>query len=79
MNVIHRDLNPSNVFLCFKSKDKNKIDERSVKIKIIDFNVSKKCIKNEQEENKEQKMKLRLSSSRIGTPIYKPPEFCRIG
>jgi serine/threonine protein kinase len=53
MNVIHRDLNPSNVFLCFKSKDKNKIDERSVKIKIIDFNVSKKCIKNEQEEKKE--------------------------
>ena len=24
-------------------------------------------------------MKLRLSSSRLGTPMYKPPEFCGLG
>jgi serine/threonine protein kinase len=76
-NIIHRDLNPSNVFLCVDSKDYYNVDQRSLKIKIIDFNVSKKSTINE--ESKEQKMKLRLSSSRLGTPMYKPPEFCGLG
>ena len=39
--VIHRDLNPKNIFLCFPEQDLEYLDLRLCKVKIIDFNISK--------------------------------------
>ena len=40
--VIHRDLNPKNIFLCFPNgQDLENLDLRMCKVKIIDFNISK--------------------------------------
>jgi serine/threonine protein kinase len=40
--ILHRDLNPKNVFLSFENEDTSpSFDLRIAKVKIIDFNVSK--------------------------------------
>jgi serine/threonine protein kinase len=40
--VIHRDLNPKNIFLCFpNNQDLENLDLQLCKVKIIDFNISK--------------------------------------
>lgn len=62
-NVVHRDINPSNVIYM-----ENKL------IKILDFNVSKLIEKKEDDENTKSKYKF-LMFTKTGTPIYTAPEM----
>ena len=62
--IIHRDMNPTNVFLL---KDN--------KIKILDFNVSK-IVVDHQQEISDPDSKYRYSLfTKTGTPIYTAPEM----
>ena len=80
--IVHRDLNPKNVFLCFEYLNPTqKFDLSAATVKIIDFNVSKMECKNENFEmsvsmmSNTQIQNLKLSSNRIGTPLYRAPEL----
>ncbi len=63
LGVIHRDMNPTNVFLT--SEDT---------IRILDFNVSKLTDKNGNIDDKDSKYRFSMFT-KTGTPIYTAPEM----
>lgn len=67
-NVIHRDLNPNNVLL----------DPETLDIKIIDFGISRMPelkLGSSDTSSPVCDLRLELTTSRVGTSIYRPPEF----
>lgn len=63
-NVVHRDFNPTNVFLT-----------TSGEVKILDFNVSK-LVELESDFSPDPKSKFKISlQTKTGTPIYTAPEL----
>jgi serine/threonine protein kinase len=69
--VVHRDMNPMNIFIDVSNENK---------IKILDFNVSKVAnLKyagdgEEEEKRSEQRYRYHLFT-KTGTPMYAPPEM----
>jgi serine/threonine protein kinase len=62
--VVHRDMKPSNIFLCKRDDDVEHV------VKILDFGISKVI-----EANREQpKLKLTRAGTVVGTPQYMSPE-----
>lgn len=90
--VVHRDLNPRNVFMQLEGRDMSKVTCQT-RVKIIDFNVSrmKKSLDETDIEAAIESSPILNSfessilksdllfpnrSNKIGTPIYRAPELC---
>jgi serine/threonine protein kinase len=76
--VIHRDLNPRNVFLSSSGTEKIESPKDMI-VKLFDFNVSK-MVPNMEKLNKEECFKesglsFENKSLKIGTPCFRAPEL----
>ena len=90
-SIVHRDLNPRNIFLHFEHANEVGILE-TAKVKIIDFNSSKcmlltpivfeespitddKLFQNDLNSGKSSPAQFELMTARVGTPMYRAPEL----